>query len=43
MTQHPYVLQRLAEQRIEDLQRDAGRRRPRRTSPRPGAWTRHRR
>jgi hypothetical protein len=38
MNQHPYVMQLLAERRIEDFHRDVHRHR--RTSVRPPSWTR---
>jgi hypothetical protein len=42
MNQHPYVMQLLAERRIEDLHRDGHRYRHRRTPARTGSWTRRR-
>ena len=40
MNQHPYVMQLLAERRIEDLHREVDRHR--RTSARAGSWPRRR-
>ena len=40
MNQHPYVMQLLAERRIEEFHREAARHRPRRTPAGSGSWTR---